>query len=83
MENINAKNFGLSGGIIWGVVLFVVTLIALWTGYATNFLNLMSQIYPGYSISVTGSFVGLLYGFVDAFIGLYIFAWIYNYLQKR
>jgi hypothetical protein len=80
---LNPKNLGLAGGILWGAVLFVTTLIAAGTGYAASFLDLIMSVYPGYAISLTGSFIGLAYGFLDGFIGLYIFAWLYNWLEKR
>ena len=80
---LHAKNFGLAGGILWGLSMFVITLVAVGTGYGSTFLNLVANIYPGYSISLLGSVIGLIYGFIDAFIGLYIFAWLYNWLEKR
>ena len=80
---LNAKLLGLSGGILWGLGLFVFTLISYSTGYAEGFLQLFTFLYPGFSITVGGSFVGLIYGFVDAFIGLYLLALLYNWLEKK
>ena len=80
---LNKKNFGLAGGILWGSALFFVTLISLWTGYANELSGILKAVYPGYSISMLGSIIGLAYGFLDGFIGLYIFAWIYNVLEKK
>jgi len=80
---LNAKNFALAGGILWGAAMLILTLISVATGYGDAFLTLIATVYPGYSISVVGSILGLVYGFIDAFIGLYIFAWLYNWLEKR
>ena len=80
---LNAKNFGLAGGIIWGAGMLITTLISQATGWAAGFLNIMATVYPGYTISGVGSIVGFVYGFIDAFIGLYIFAWLYNWLGRR
>jgi hypothetical protein len=80
---LNPKNFGLAAGILWGLCMLVITLISAGTGYAPEFLNIIASIYPGYSISLLGSAVGLIYGFIDGFIVLYIFAWLYNWLEKR
>ena len=79
---LNAKNFGLAGGILWGVSMFVMTWLSLWFGYGNMWMELMASVYPGYTVSVVGSFVGLVYGFFDGFIGLFIFAWLYNLLNK-
>lgn len=69
---------GLAGGIMWGVSMLVTTLISVYTGYATLFLQVMASIYPGFDISVGGAFLGLAYGFVDAFVGLIILGWLYR-----
>jgi hypothetical protein len=80
---LNAKNLGLAGGIVWGAVLFLVTIISVLTGYASGFLGIFTSLYPGYSITWLGSFIGLVYGFIDAFVGLWLFAWIYNKLESK
>lgn len=78
---LDPKRLGVAGGILWGAVMFICTLLALFTGYSREFLQLMATVYPGYDISWGGAFIGLLYGFVDAFIGLYILAWLYNKIR--
>jgi hypothetical protein len=80
---VNAKNAGLAGGILWGIVMLLSTLISLWTGWAGSFLVVMSSVYPGYAVTYVGAVVGALYGFLDAFVGLFLLAWIYNKLESR
>jgi hypothetical protein len=80
---LNAKNLGIAGGIIWGLGMFVLTLLSMATGYAQDFLNVIAAIYPGYSITFVGGLLGLVYGFLDAFVGLYLFALLYNWLENR
>lgn len=77
---INSCHLGLAGGILWGVCMFIFTLLAAHTGYAYEFMALMESVYPGYSISNIGSIVGLIYGFLDGFVGLFLLAWLYNTL---
>lgn len=79
---LQAKKLGLAGGIIWGLCLFFTTIISIYTGYAKTFLALMSDIYLGYSISGWGCVLGLIYGFLDGFIGLFLLAWLYNKMIK-
>lgn len=78
----DTKRFAITGGIVWAICLFVTTVASVYTGFARPFLNGVGSIYPGYSISLGGSVVGLVYGFFDVFIGVYIFAWIYRMLGK-
>jgi uncharacterized membrane protein (DUF485 family) len=74
---------GVAGGILWGVSLMVLTWVAMQTGYAENLLNTISVVYPGYSVTLSGSFIGLVLGFVDAFVGLYILALLYNWIAGK
>lgn len=81
---INAKNFGIALGTIFGAALFIFTIIGMNTAtYGQEFFNLIRGIYPGYNLSLFGSFLGLIYGFIDGFIGGFFVAWVYNFLQKK
>jgi hypothetical protein len=77
---MDAKRLGLAGGILWGAIMLVFTWIAVLTGYGEGFLTIFGNLYWGYSITWLGSIIGAIYGFVDAFVGLYLLAWIYNKL---
>jgi hypothetical protein len=74
---IDAHRIGLAGGILWGASLFVLTLVSIPTGYAAEFLKVIGSVYLGYHVSLLGSFVGLVYGFVDAYVGLYLLLFLY------
>ncbi len=80
---LNAKNFGLAAGILWGLAIFVWTFITLATGLFAGFMGSIGLIYPGYSVSVAGAFIGLVYGFIDAGVCFFIFASLYNWLEAR
>lgn len=79
---LNALKFGVAGGILWGLSILVIALVNLYVfpGYAGLFLSVLASGYPGFEPTLWGSFIGLIYGFFDAFIGLTLFAWIYNRL---
>ncbi|MDP3953717.1 MAG: bacteriophage holin [bacterium] len=79
---LNAKAFGMASGVLWGLAMFVVTLIAAMNGYATDFLLVMASIYPGFSLTYVGAFIGAIYGFIDGFIGGWLFACLYNRFLK-
>ena len=78
---INEKNLAIAGGLSWGLWLFVLTILSTATGYASAFLQPIISVYPGYTITYVGSIIGLIWGFIDAGIGLYVLAWIYNKLK--
>jgi hypothetical protein len=71
-------------GSVWGGSLFITTWLSYYTGYGRLFLEALAQsIYPGYTISPSGSFLGLLYGFIDGFISAGLIAIIYNKIIGR
>lgn len=81
---LNPFALGLALGSVWGALLFITTLLSYYTGYAHLFLAVLAgSIYPGYTISPSGSLVGLLYGFADGFICALLIALIYNKIQVK
>jgi hypothetical protein len=78
---LNPLKLGLTGAILWGLVLFVMTWISMHTGWAMFWLSQWMDVYPGFDISVKGTFIGLVYGVIDGFVSLFIFGWLYNLLK--
>jgi hypothetical protein len=60
---------GLALGIYFGIGLFIFAITAWKFGYCKILVSFMKTFYIGYSASLGGAFMGLLRGFVDAFIG--------------
>ncbi|MFW5846550.1 MAG: hypothetical protein ACOCUU_00180 [Nanoarchaeota archaeon] len=80
---LDKVKFGLAGGILSGACVLITTLLALggsFSGYTNLAIPWLEAMYgfAGYSVSWIGSLIGAVYGFVDVFAGLFIFAWIYN-----
>jgi len=82
---LNVNAFGLACGILWGLMVAVLTLTNIWWAYPGSWMNLIADIYKwGYNpTAYSGMIVGLIYGFVDGYIGGAIFAWLYNKLVKK
>ncbi len=75
---------GLSLGIVWGSALFITTWLSYFTGYGKLFLDVLAgSIYPGYTISPFGSFLGFFYGFVDLLVMGILLGWIYNKIARE
>lgn len=70
--------FGVACGILWGVGILLIGLVAHFAHYGTTFVTSMGGLYIGYGPSIFGSIVGGLIGFIDAFIVGFLLAWIYN-----
>jgi hypothetical protein len=80
---LNVKAFALACGLIWGIGLFLLTWWVIAFEGATHEMTLIGHIYRGYNISAAGSFIGMVWGFVDGLIGGAVLAWLYNALAKR
>jgi protoporphyrinogen oxidase len=72
--------FGVSLGTVTGLALFLATLLLVLKGgdvVGPN-LRLLSEYFPGYRVTASGSTIGLFYGFLTGFIGGWLFALLRN-----
>lgn len=82
MLKLDIKAFGLAGGILWSAGVFIMGLSAMGCGYCGKFVVWLGNFYVGYSATILGSVIGVIWAFFDAAIGCAIFAWLYNKLTK-
>ena len=81
IRRLNARAWGIAVGLLLGGGLFLATNILVLKGGRNvgQHLQLLSQYFPGYSVS----FLGSLIGFVYAFVGGYIIGRAIGYLYNR
>ena len=79
--NRNALGLALAG--FGGVSMFVGTMLAAQWGYAEVLFETWGSLYPGYSVTVGGSLIGLVYGLIDGYICGYVIAWLYNHFASQ
>ncbi|MFC1484601.1 bacteriophage holin [Candidatus Neomarinimicrobiota bacterium] len=75
---LSIKALGLACGIIWGLAIFLLTYWFLLRGFEGETLSRLGNLYLGYSVTWYGGFIGLVWGFIDGFIGGTVLAWLYN-----
>ena len=80
---LNVKAFALTCGLLWGLGLFIITWWIIAFVGATGEVTFIGRVYRGYNLSPTGSFIGLIWGSIDALIGGAVFAWLYNLIASR
>jgi hypothetical protein len=83
MMKLNPKALALTSGIIWGLIFFIATIWLLIIGSTGKTIIKFNEFFIGYSFSIGGAFIGLLWGFVDGAIIGFIFAWLYNLLTPK
>lgn len=81
---LQALSFGMALGILWAAALFIMALVSSTKGaYGMGFVQSIGSVYLGYTSTFAGALIGAVWGFVDAFIGGAIFAWLYNLFCKK
>ena len=76
------KHVAFAAGITLGLHTLVLTLISIHTGLASDYLRLLVDMYPGFSISYIGAVVGFIYSFLTGFILLLIFESVKKILKS-
>ena len=82
---LDPKALAMAGGVLWGGLLLLVSLVDLAApGYGGALLEFTASIYPGYNGPAGfGSLIVVsLYGLVDGAIGGFILAWLYNLFAR-
>ena len=79
MQKLNIKAAGLALGILWGASIFLLGIFSMFD-YGRILVDLIAEYYIGYGASFLGSIIGGVWGFIDAFVGGVVLAWLYNKL---
>jgi hypothetical protein len=66
LQRVGARAWGVATGLMFGTALFVATLVLVLKGGADKGAHLgrLSQVLPGYDVTVGGAFIGFVYFFV-------------------
>jgi hypothetical protein len=79
--SVMATAFALTGGT--GLFLATIWLVIRGGEMVGPHLGLLSNYFPGYSVTWAGAFVGFFYGALTAGIVGWTVAWIYNTVANR
>ncbi|HUT57104.1 MAG TPA: hypothetical protein VNA25_04420 [Phycisphaerae bacterium] len=77
----NAWRLALTLGIVWGLGLGILGAVTVYTEvYGHRLVEVAGSIYWGYDSTWLGALIGTGWGFLDAFVGTLIAAWLYRCL---
>jgi hypothetical protein len=84
VARLNARAWGIAFGLLLGGGLFVATNVLVLRGGAVvgPHLALLAVYFPGYRVTLLGSFVGLVYGFVLGYAVGRLVGGVYNWLVR-
>lgn len=81
-NRVSAWRLALTLGFVWGPGLGLLGAVTIYTEiYGHRFVEVFGSIYWGYDSTWLGALVGTGWGFLDAFTGTLIAAWIYRRLS--
>lgn len=80
---LSLLSLGLAFGITWGLCLLFLGILAWLWDWGMLFVHVIGTVYIGYAPTPLGSVIGLVWGFIDAFIAGVIIAFLYNYFSKK
>jgi len=69
---------GLSIGIIWSLSFVSFCILNIYFGYGAGVISALSALYIGFDLTPVGVLIGMVWAFLDAFLGGLILAFIYN-----
>jgi hypothetical protein len=80
VAHLHAKAWGVAIGSLSAVALFTATIFLVLRGGPNmgQHLNLLGIFLPGYSVSVTGAFIGVVYAFVIGYALGRLVGFVYN-----
>ena len=81
---LNAKLLGIVFGMLLGMGLFLATIFLVLKGGPNvgQHLSLLSQFFPGYSVTFVGSLIGFCYAFVAGFAAGAVLGAVYNKVAR-
>lgn len=79
---IQPLSFGVSLGVISGLATFCMGLLAVAFYTGKPFVGMVGSMYVTYNPSFTNCAIGAVVVFINAAIGGYITAWVYNMLLE-
>lgn len=83
IKSLNVIGLGLSCGVLWSLAVFFLGIMASGSIYGHQVVILLGDIYLGYEPTLLGSLIGMVWAFIDAFIGGALLAALYNYFVPK
>ena len=80
---LSIRSVALTTGILGASAMFFLAWWLIVIGNAEGPTTLFERVYIGYSFTPLGSVIGAVWGFVDWGIAGAIFAWLYNWINKK
>ncbi len=71
-------SFGLALGITWGLLVFLLGLMAALFNWGTGIAMALATLYYGFAPNFVGTIAGAVWAFAHGYFAGVILAWLYN-----
>ena len=75
---LGVLSFGFALGLTWGILVFVLGIVAAWLGWGVPVAAALASLYIGFSPTFVGSVAGAVWAFVNGLVAGLMIAWLYN-----
>lgn len=79
--NVDGNALGRAMGVLWAGAVVVLG-VAARRGWGDEWRDLLADVYLGYDSPDQGLVIGAVWAFVDAYVGAYLLAWLYNVFHR-
>ncbi len=73
---------GLTAGLLWALCVLSLGLMATFLKWGKLMVSVIGSVYIGYTSTVAGSLIGMVWAFFDGLAGGAVFAWLYNHIGR-
>jgi hypothetical protein len=81
LARLDGTALGIALGFLGAVTIFAATIFLIFKGgevVGPN-LSLLAHFFPGYEVSIAGSFIGAFYGLISGFVAGWLIAFLRNF----
>ncbi len=82
-QRFDITSAGLAFGIMAALSIIVYSFLAAYTGYGIEAETILESFLPGYTLTIQGAIVGMVWMFTIGYIHGVALAWIYDNLVKK
>lgn len=83
MKKLSVYGMAMAFGVIEALGILVLGIFNGFFGWGEGLVEFTARIYNGFAPTVKGVAVGMIWGFVAAFVFGAVFAWTYNHFSEK
>ena len=73
---------GIAIGVLWALYVGFLGISSMFN-WGAALVAPLASLYIGYSASIVGAIIGVVWAFIDGFVAGVVIAWVYNAIAKQ